>query len=108
MREINEDSFYDIQHDDILNERLTELNVDEVEFYKALNKQIPKKSTYHHKANGECALTICPNCENRLTVDSCMFPLDRYCKKCGQHYIANKLDWSVEEQNKDYANQTTI
>ena len=63
----------------------------------ALEKQIPKKAEYHHKANEECALIICPNCKNRLTVARCIFPLDRYCKQCGQHYVVDIKDWSVEE-----------
>ena len=63
----------------------------------ALEKQLPKKAEYHHKANGNCALTICPNCENRVTVTRYAFPLNRYCKECSQHYVVNILDWEVEE-----------
>lgn len=63
----------------------------------ALEKQIPRKAEYHHKADGDCALIICPNCENRLTVAKYIFPLDRYCKECGQYYTADVKDWSVEE-----------
>ena len=82
MREINEDSFYDIQHDDILNERLSELNVNEVEFYKALNKQIPKKMKLEINKDYRC-----PNCialyENPQN-DGIL-----YCACCGQ-----AIDWN--------------
>lgn len=64
---------------------------------EALEKQIPKKAEYHHKADGECALTICPNCKNRVTVTRVAFPLDRYCKECGQHYVVDIANWEVEE-----------
>lgn len=67
------------------------------ELNSAIEKQIPKKAEYHHKANGECALTICPNCESGLIVTRFAFPLDRYCKQCGQRYIVNILNWEVEE-----------
>ena len=63
----------------------------------ALEKQMPKPAEYHHKADGKCALTICPNCENRLAITRYVFPLDRYCKQCGQHYVVDVKDWSVEE-----------
>ncbi len=63
----------------------------------ALENQIPKKAKYHHKADGDCVLVICPNCESMLTVARHTTPLDRYCKECGQHYIVDVEDWSVEE-----------
>lgn len=70
----------------------------QIDFIRELcEKQIPKKAEYRHKANGKCALIICPNCENRLTVARYIFPLDRYCKECGQHYVVDIKDWSVEE-----------
>ena len=62
-----------------------------------LEKQIPKRAEYHHKADGECALVICPSCENRVMVTKVAFPLDRYCKECGQHYTANIANWGIEE-----------
>ena len=64
---------------------------------ETLEKQIPKKAKYHHKADGDCVLVICPNCESMLTVARHTTPLDRYCKECGQHYIVDVEDWSVEE-----------
>lgn len=64
---------------------------------ESLEKQVPKKAEYHHKVNGECALTICPNCENRVIVTRFAFPLDRYCKECGQHYVIDIKDWDIEE-----------
>lgn len=64
---------------------------------EALEKQIPKKAEYHHEADGNCALTICPNCENRVTVTRFAFPLDRYCKECGQRYVVDIANWEVKE-----------
>lgn len=64
---------------------------------EALEKQIPKKAEYHHKVDGECALVICPNCDNRVIVTKFAFPLDRYCKECGQHYVVDIANWEVEE-----------
>jgi hypothetical protein len=64
---------------------------------RAVEKQIPKNVEYHHKRNGDCALVICPCCENRIIISRNFFPLDRYCKNCGQHYISDMIDWRVEE-----------
>ena len=44
MREINEDSFYDIQHDDILNESWKGIKeVKKVEFYGKAEKHTGRK-----------------------------------------------------------------
>ena len=64
---------------------------------KAIEKADEKNAEYHHKAYGQCALTICPRCDNRVTVTKFGFPLDRYCKECGQHYVVNIKNWEVEE-----------
>ena len=91
MREINEDSCYDIQHDDILNERLMELNINEVEFYKALEKRMPMKPIIqatdektHHKCQcGSIHITVYKRDGLQMGHKA------KFCEWCGQ-----AIDWN--------------
>lgn len=65
--------------------------------HKLIDTFKPKSVNVIHTQNAACGIIYCPNCGNRKTIAKFAFPLDQYCSRCGQHFVTNQVNWSINE-----------